>query len=220
MLAISVIVLLSVLFLPLPGAYAADPNPGVLPPNSKPAGTSYADWSAKWWTWVLQQPKASNPLFDDTGDRCANGQSGKVWFLAGTTGGTVTRSCTVPNGKFIYIPVANLVYVVTPGNPPGDSIDLAKEWLDTNWPNHSDLAAEIDGKSVGNLDKYAVRSPAFWVNLPAGNVFDLAAGKYQALAQGIQLMLNPLPPGKHTLHVHSKMGDSTIDATYDLTVKK
>jgi hypothetical protein len=31
-------------------------NPGVLPPQSKPHGMSYAQWSVRWWQWVFSLP--------------------------------------------------------------------------------------------------------------------------------------------------------------------
>lgn len=70
---------------------------------------SYSPLAAKWWTWALSQPAASNPLLDTTGSRCSNQQSGPTWFLAGlfSTGGSVTRSCTVPAHKDLFFRLAN-----------------------------------------------------------------------------------------------------------------
>ena len=58
-------------------------NPRVLPPNAQPYGTSYGEWGAQWWTWATAQPLATSPLFDQSGEFCDVGQSGRVWFLAG-----------------------------------------------------------------------------------------------------------------------------------------
>ena len=78
-------------------ALADDPNPGILPPNSKPHGNSYAEWSARWWQWLVSIPAATNPNLDATGANCDKGQSGSVWSLAGTFGDKAyTRSCTIP----------------------------------------------------------------------------------------------------------------------------
>src|SRR4051812_21267521 len=79
-------------------------------PNAHPYGQSYGQWAADWWQWALAQPAATNPLLDATGARCANDQHGRVWFLAGTTGGDANRTCTVPRGTAILIPVLNNVY--------------------------------------------------------------------------------------------------------------
>src|SRR5215203_3217355 len=97
-----------------PSASAQNANPGVLPPHAKPHGHSYGEWSAEWWQWALSLPVAVNPLTDDTGEDCAQGQDGKVWFLAGTfspdaatTPDPVTRSCTLPAGTAIFFPIVN-----------------------------------------------------------------------------------------------------------------
>ena len=63
---------------------------------------------AKWWKWVLAIPASQNPIFDQTGADCGLGQNGGVWYLAGTTGGAVTRTCTIPAGKSIFFPIINV----------------------------------------------------------------------------------------------------------------
>src|SRR4030081_3634226 len=76
---------------------------------------TYGQWSARWSQWALAIPKGTNPLLDTTGAKCAVGQGGPVWFLAGTFGsGSVSRSCTVPAGKALFFPVVNAFYVQEP----------------------------------------------------------------------------------------------------------
>src|SRR5438105_2653789 len=91
-----------------------DPNPGVvLTPNSAPGGLTYGEWSAKWFKWAYEPPPASSPVLDTTGQNCAVGQSGDVWFLAGTffisppAPPPVTRICTIPAGRRLFFPVGN-----------------------------------------------------------------------------------------------------------------
>ena len=55
-------------------------NPGILPPQSHAFGKSYAEWSAKWWQWFLEQPVVGGPT--DPSYDIGSHQSGKVWFLA------------------------------------------------------------------------------------------------------------------------------------------
>src|SRR5574341_1319356 len=69
------------------GFAQGNPNPGVLPPRATAYGMTYGEWSARWWQWGLGQPAATNPIDDPTGAFCDVGQSGPVWFLAGTFGG-------------------------------------------------------------------------------------------------------------------------------------
>src|SRR5262249_47748517 len=110
---------------PMPVAEAQHPkNPGVLPPNSKPLGTSYGDWSAEWWKWAFSLPIDHHPLYD-TAD-VSTGQSGKVWFLggsfapstndAGQTVAIATRDVTIPSGVALFFPIANQEASVLEGN--------------------------------------------------------------------------------------------------------
>src|SRR5437763_11387933 len=76
-------------------------NSGIHPPCSSPYGLTYGEWSARWWQWLLAIPPNVNPNFDGTSldpdvatvNDCAQGQSGPVWFLAGTFGGPAERAC-------------------------------------------------------------------------------------------------------------------------------
>src|SRR3989442_11320192 len=72
-------------------AFADDINPGVLAIDATVGGLTYGQWSAKWWQWAF-----SVTTFDD----CTVNQSGQMWFLAGTTDGTIAnRNCNVPPRK-------------------------------------------------------------------------------------------------------------------------
>src|SRR5262245_10175900 len=63
---------------------SAAPNPTVVPPNSRPYGASYSQWTAAWEQWAYGAPASMNPVTDTTGEFAAVGQHGPVWFLAGT----------------------------------------------------------------------------------------------------------------------------------------
>src|SRR5689334_9746342 len=89
---------------------AADTNPVIAPPNSKPLGTSYSRWGAAWWQWVfsLHANVPLNPLLAKGDVDCSYGQLGQVWFLAGALdSGTTTRSCKVPTGTRLFLPILN-----------------------------------------------------------------------------------------------------------------
>jgi hypothetical protein len=58
-------------------------NAGVLPSQSSPDGKTYGEWATVWWKWAFPISVPGNPLFDETGARVAQGQSGHVWFVAG-----------------------------------------------------------------------------------------------------------------------------------------
>ncbi len=93
--------------IPVAQADSRNPNSQVLPLDSSPYGNTYGEWSARWWQWTLAIPAATNPNLDTTGENCAEGQSGQVWFLAGSFGGTFERACPVPTGKALFFPILN-----------------------------------------------------------------------------------------------------------------
>ena len=119
-LIITVCAVVAGIFLP---AYAMAGNKpaGVLPPDEKQHGAYYGEWSARWWTWAWTQPSPINPVLDTTGEFCAQGQSGPVWFLAGAfirnAPEIVTRTCTVPPGKALFFPVYNVAWATVKGDP-------------------------------------------------------------------------------------------------------
>lgn len=197
-------------------------QPRIFPPQSRPYGKSYGQWSALWWQWVSQFPVPESPLF---GSRCPDvGQSGEVWFLAGTSEGTVVRACTVPAGKALFFPVANTVS----WNSPGESYteqelgDRAAQLLELA----KELACTIDGTAVKDLDRFRVLSPAFDLHLPENNIHGEVPGDYSpAVSDGWWIMLEPLPQGQHEIHFYvvfqTKAGDliGEVDVTYHLTVR-
>ena len=82
------------------------PHPAVIPPQARPHGQSYGEWSVAYWQWLWAIPAASSPVLDETGEFVAAGQSGSVWFLARTFGGTAVRTAWIPSGKMLFIDVA------------------------------------------------------------------------------------------------------------------
>jgi hypothetical protein len=204
-------------------------NPGVLPPNSNAFGKSYGEWSAAWWQWLLSIPEAKNPNLDATGVNCAEGQSGKVWFLAGTFGGPgVTRICTIPTGKALFFSPLNGVFGDGVGdcdrNDPNNPCDIntLRRLAAENVDDPQLLEVTIDGVPVKNLDQYRVASPVFSAVFPQNDpLFGLAPGLHTPLvSDGYWLLLAPLSRGPHTIHFNGigSAGGSGVGVTYHLTV--
>src|SRR5262245_1862161 len=108
------LVLLVSLVVPSATVMAKNAKPDVAPPGSSPYGRSYTEWSGAWHSWAFAQSFSVNPLRDDTGANCAQGQRGSVWFLGARSslfGGDpalpVTRACTIPAGKALLFPIVN-----------------------------------------------------------------------------------------------------------------
>ena len=80
----------------------------IFPPGSKPYGLTYADHAKDFWTWTLAIPANENPVNNPTGEKCPEGQSNtnsSVFYLSFNNGGISERTCKVPAGKGLLIPV-------------------------------------------------------------------------------------------------------------------
>ena len=84
------------IFLLLSAVSVAEAVPMVLPPGSTVVGKTIGEWTAEWWKWAFSQSVPNDAFTDATGANANVGQSGPVFFVAGTTGGTATREFTVP----------------------------------------------------------------------------------------------------------------------------
>ncbi len=191
---------------------------------------SYKMLSAEWWQWAESIPPASNPMLDTTGANCAVGQRGSTWFLAGVfNGGTVTRSCDIPENVSLYFPVANVVYFDSPdvcGQVGSVSIADMRAYNAAFISGLTNMSVELDGQP---LRPHHEVSGVFEISLPEVNVWTemciplggMPGGVYSpTVDEGYYVRLNPLSAGAHTLHFHAEnpgWGFLT-DVTYNLTV--
>src|SRR5262245_66409906 len=67
-----------------------------------------------------------NPDLDSAGEFGAVDQSGPVWFLTGTFGGSAERTLTVPAGKALFFPRASYLSWDTADLEAAQ--DLAESW--------------------------------------------------------------------------------------------
>ena len=89
-------------------ALATELHTLIVEPGTTFLGLSYNRLAGEWWNWAAKEPSATNPVLDTTGKDCQRNQKGSVWFLAGTFfGAAVTRNCTIPAGKALFIPIVN-----------------------------------------------------------------------------------------------------------------
>ena len=75
--------------------------------DSSPYGIPYQKWIERNWQWKYNIPTAQNPLNNYSPEKCAIGQHGPVWHLTELLSGTEKRTCTIPAGKSIFLPVLN-----------------------------------------------------------------------------------------------------------------
>lgn len=203
-------------------ASAQNANPGVLPPPARPHGSTYAEWSARWWKWALSIPADRNPLND--GSDClhvAEGQSGQVWFLGGAidVSTNADRHCSVPAGKALFFPLINVECSTVEAAPFfGTTEDELRACADSF--AFADVFAEIDGVAVKDVDSYFVQSPKFDFTLPPNNVLGVAPGAGSSISDGHYLMVAPLSAGEHVIRFGGTYPDFdfSIAMTYHLTV--
>jgi hypothetical protein len=207
----------------MPFAYAQSTNPGVFPPNSRPYGLTYGEWSTKWWQWAESIPKENNPAGDETGEKCSQSQNGPVWFLAGTRGGSAVRDCTIPAGRGMLIPIINGECSFAEF-PKMKSESELRACAKADQDKVKSIEATIDGVKLKDLQKYRVQSPLFKIILPQNNVLGLKPQTTQAVGDGYYVILQPLSSGKHTVHFSGVLGDPSsnpfvTDSTYNLNVR-
>jgi hypothetical protein len=182
--------------------------------DTKQYNLSYGEWTAKWWQWALSIPQDKNPVADVTGENCDVGQSGPVWFLAGTFGGLNVRNCEIPAGKSILFPVINGECSYAEYPDLRTEAELRNCAVSSN-DAVSELMVSIDGQAINEsqLKTYRVESPLFNITLPRGNIYGLEEGSSQAVSDGFWVFLPPLTPGKHEIHFRGAIIDFTTAST-------
>lgn len=208
---------------------SAQNQPAILPPGERAFGKTYGEWEAAWWQWTMRIPRRANPVTDTTGEHCAEGQSGDVWFLAGNYGGVTHRECTVPSGKSIYFPVVNQVWVQMLTDPPMTIADM-RDYTRTAMSG-AVISASIDGHPVADLNRYYEETPVFSATFGPSNTWHVSArqcaqegsGNFvcpESVDSGYALFLSPLSPGDHTIHFEARTaGGFSLDVTYTLHVQ-
>jgi hypothetical protein len=196
----------------------------IFPSDSKPYGLTLTQWTIKWWRWLLSIPKDKNPGLDISGINSSESQNDpNVWFLAGTLGGTANRSCKIPLGKSILMPVINYrcSFADEPAINTEEELTLkCKKEID----DIKNLSFQIDDMFVADLSPYRVCSPLFDVHLGKNNIennilhdnpFDT-----KMVSDGYWIFLKPLNIGLHKLISSGSCcsGKIMIATRYDLFI--
>lgn len=195
------------------------------PGGLKPLGKPYSTWAAEWWQWALETPASINPVLDETGEFCAVGQTGSVWFLAGTFGSaSVRRSCTVPAGTWLLVPVANSFYGAFLTDPEEQRTEgYVREFV--SCVEGAQVNLTVDGRAVRRVR--FEQSDLFSVDLPEDNVYGVDESVVPELTlspsvdAGYYAMLPPLSVGEHTIAWSVTPGESCaapLDVVYSITV--
>jgi hypothetical protein len=176
-------------------------EPVIFPPNSNPYGLTYAEWTIRWWQWLLSIPRERNPLTDTTGRYCHQDQHqhGPIWFLVATEENrpVVSRECKVPANRALMYPINNSLFSLA--EYPQMSMNDLKARSGEQEDAVISLYSYIDGSSLPDLARYRIRSDDFEVDLPPSNILDSPPGRTRAVSDGYWIILKPLSPGTHEL---------------------
>ncbi len=201
----------------------------IAPSNSHPHGKSYGQWAALWWKWALETPASINPVLDTSGANCAVNQHDHVWFLAGSfSGGTVSRSCSIPKGTSLFFPLANDFYAAFLTDPADQRTETFLR-SQVTCVEGAAVSASVDGHPVSTPSRYLEKSAVFGAVLPTDNVYGVTAADVPELTlspavdEGYYLFIEPLPPGQHQLKFSVTPNGACalpLDVTYNLTVAR
>jgi hypothetical protein len=185
----------------------------IVDPGSTVAGRTIADWTAAWWTWILNAPAAQNPLLDPSGTFANVDNNRPVFFVASTSGlegGPVTRSFSGPGDRPILVPLLTFADIEAASVDPA-SVSLAERstaatTVAAAWPAHvTSLSATIDGVSIPNLFTHLEETGLFSAGPTKAGSFAAKLGAAvgdelaPAAAAGFWLMIEDLGPGQHTI---------------------
>ena len=154
---------------------------------------------------------------------------GPVWFLTGKWDESpviATRHCTIPAGKYLFLPVAS-TSADNVGFSPPKTVDELRALCKQATEYYENPKCWLDGRELQGVNSvadspYRVLSPVYSYRTPAGNVHGYAPGSvvYPVVADGIFLMLEPLAAGPHTIRftASSLSGADNYDMTYHVDI--
>ncbi len=201
-------------------------QPAVFPTNSKPFGSTYAQWSARWWQWALALPVDGHPFLDSPDFQVAEGQSGNVWFLGAPLPGPTVRTCTIPAGKALFVGLNNSEW----SSLEGFATEAEQRANAVFFGDHiRGVFFTLDGVPVANLSDFRFQSPQFTFTAPTPWIFGDTGGTGTSVADGYYVFVEPLRAGQHVLHFGGEFHfatsegdpfdfDAALDMTYNLTV--
>ena len=181
----------------------------IYPPEANPYGLSYSEHAQNFWKWLLSIPADQNPVDDKTGENCMDGQTNtnsSVFYLS-VGAGRMERTCTVPEGKGLLIPV--MVVEISDKEVPGASIEdlssAAKK--DQDGVNSLNLRIDDEEYTYDDLLKYRTQpTEPFQVIWPDNGTFGvIEGGPSNAVADGFYIITEPLTAGNHTVHYRSSL---------------
>ena len=189
-------------------------TPGVLPAFGS-FRSLYEHLQRQWWRWDGEFVVSDGyPGFDETGELCGKSQSGPLWFLAAGSPflQRTERTCQVPPGKALYLPVALVICSALLGDDPADLQGCASGAFDEALAGGLTMSATLDGRPVSDILGYRTQTGMFALTLPDDNGYGVPSGSAPAAADGVGLVLLPPRPGTHVVEVIVNFGEDPSTA--------
>jgi hypothetical protein len=190
-----------------------------------PYGTTYGQWTVRWWQWFFSVPKSESPIVDTTGEHAdADQQFSSVFFLAGKLPGKdrilPNRTCKISEDRAILFPIINC-----------EANALEYPELNTDEAILKHVKRDEDSIVLKECFVNGERIPAqrvksepgiFELQIKKDNVVDAPAGLTRASADGYWVFLKPLPEGKYeiTFRGSCEFGRLYSGASYNIEVVK
>jgi len=222
LLALVGVATITALFATGPSAQEPRAALDVFPAGSSPYGASVGEWFVRWNRWVLEAPKRRNPLLQVRNCTAAPQPGERMWFLSASSGGRHTVSCTIGQGRPIFLPLAGSF---CPRTKEGETIAvLRRECALPVFRELKVLRASFDGRPLPRLRSHRFVARPFTVELPASNILDAPAGRVSAIGAGYAAIIRPPAPGRYTVVAYAEFvtpGEPVFKAgmTYRITVE-
>ena len=181
----------------------------IFPPGSKPYGLTFAEHEINFWKWILGIPAKESPLNDPTGEKCATGQSNttsSVFYLSINNGGISERTCKVPVGKGLLIPVMQVEW--SDKEAPGASVEELHKSAKKDQDSVNSLYLKIGDKEYKYKDliKYRTQTDVFEVVFPDNGIFGvIEGGVSKVVGDGFYIITEPLTKGNYSVHFKSSL---------------
>ena len=196
----------------------------ILSPKDNPFGLAYEEHAKRFWKHFLSIPSDQSPMQDKTGEKCAVGQenSSPVFYLFGSGGSKVERTCTIPHGKGVLIPV--MVVEVSDKERPNATVEELHKIATKDQDSVTSMYLRVDDKEydMNYLSKYRIHTDPFDVVFPDNALYNAAPGKSKAVADGHYIMTDVLPKGKHEIHYKSSLtceGEDCLEPNHEADIK-
>ena len=190
-------------------AAAASNSLNVFPPGGKPYGLDYSEHIQNFWKWMLAIPANDSPFNDASGEKCSTNQTNtnsSVFYLSPNDGGVSERTCKVPVGKGLLIPVMQVE--ISDKEMPGGSVEELSKSAKEDQDKVNSLYLKIDDKEYkyDNLTKYRTHTEPFEATFPNQGIFGVTQGGIsKVVADGWYLITEPIAKGNHTIHFKSSL---------------